>query len=77
MAEAVLDGQRGPSRDVVLLNAGAALYVAGLAESIADGIGRVGEELDSGRARSKLAEVVATSQRIKTETAHAAKAEVA
>jgi anthranilate phosphoribosyltransferase len=77
MAEAVLDGERGPSRDVVLLNAGAALYVAGLAESIADGIGRVGEELDSGRARSKLAEVIATSQRIKTETAHAAKAEVA
>jgi anthranilate phosphoribosyltransferase len=77
MAEAVLEGERGPSRDVVLLNAGAALYVAGLAGSIADGIGRVGEELDSGRARAKLAEVIATSQRIKSDAANAAKAEVA
>jgi anthranilate phosphoribosyltransferase len=69
MSQAVLDGARGPSRDVVLLNAGAALYVAGLAESIADGIGRAAEELDSGRVRSKVAEVIAASQRIKTAVA--------
>ena len=35
--QAVLDGEHGPARDVVLLNAGAALYVAGLADSIAGG----------------------------------------
>jgi anthranilate phosphoribosyltransferase len=71
MSQAVLDGARGPSRDVVLLNAGAALYVAGLAESIADGIVRAGDELDSGRAREKVAQVIAASQRIKTAVAEA------
>lgn len=69
MAEAVLQGERGPSRDVVLLNAGAALYVAGLADSVQSGIARAGEELDSGRARAKVAEVASASQRIKAEAA--------
>jgi anthranilate phosphoribosyltransferase len=78
MAEAVLDGERGPSRDVVLLNAGTAMYVAGLAESVEDGIARTADELDSGRARAKVNEVIAASQRIKAEGAAAApKAEVA
>jgi len=36
----VLDDREGPARDIVLLNAGAALYAAGVAGSIADGIGR-------------------------------------
>src|SRR5438445_2143678 len=62
MAQAVLDGERGPSRDVVLLNAGAALYMAGLADSIDDGIQRVADELDSGRAQSKVKQVAAASQ---------------
>ena len=75
MAEAVLHGERGPSRDVVLLNAGAAMYVAGLADSIEAGIPRAADELDSGRARAKVAQVAAASQRIKAETA--ARAEVA
>ncbi len=75
MAEAVLNGERGPSRDVVLLNAGAALYVAGLADSVQAGIGRAGDELDSGRARRKVAEVASASQRIKAEAA--VRAEVA
>jgi anthranilate phosphoribosyltransferase len=65
MSDAVLAGERGPSRDVVLLNAGAALYMAGLADSIASGIERAADELDSGRARRKVAEVVTASQRIK------------
>ena len=78
MAEAVLDGERGPSRDVVLLNAGTAMYVAGLADSVEDGIARTADELDSGRARAKVTEVIAASQRIKVEgAAAAAKAEVA
>jgi anthranilate phosphoribosyltransferase len=74
MSEGVLDGQRGPSRDVVLLNAGTALYVAGLADSIAAGIGRAADELDSGRARRKIGEVAAASQRIKAEASRPAEA---
>jgi anthranilate phosphoribosyltransferase len=69
--ERVLDGERGPARDVVLLNAGAALYMAGLAETIQDGIQRAADELDSGRTRAKIDAVVAASQRIKLESAPA------
>ncbi|MCA1646010.1 MAG: anthranilate phosphoribosyltransferase [Chloroflexi bacterium] len=76
LAYSVLDGERGPSRDIVLLNAGASLYMAGLADSIHTGIARVADELDSGRARTKVADVAAASQRIKGELA-AAQVEVA
>ncbi|HEY2596360.1 MAG TPA: anthranilate phosphoribosyltransferase [Chloroflexota bacterium] len=69
MSDGVLAGERGPSRDVVLLNAGAALYMAGLADSIASGIERAADELDSGRTRRKITEVAAASQRIKAEAA--------
>jgi anthranilate phosphoribosyltransferase len=69
LANAVLNGERGPARDVVLLNAGTALYVAGLADSIQTGISGAAEALDSGRARSKVAEVASASQRIKAQTA--------
>ena len=72
LAEGVLDGERGPARDIVLLNAGMALYVAGLADSLQDGLERVADELDSGRARAKVKQVAAASQRIKSETAPAA-----
>src|SRR5205085_6980208 len=68
LAQRVLDGERGPARDVVLLNCGMALYVAGLADSIAEGIERVADELDSGRAASKVKQVASASQRIKIET---------
>ena len=49
----------GPARDVVLLNAGFALYVAGLAASLSEGIEQAREALSSGKAREKLAEFVA------------------
>ena len=71
IARAILDGQAGPTRDVVLLNAGAALYVAGLSGSIPAGIQRAATELDSGRVRHKVEQVAAASQRIKTELATA------
>jgi anthranilate phosphoribosyltransferase len=71
LADTVLEGERGPSRDVVLLNAGAALYMAGLADSIRDGILLAADELDSGRARDKIKAVASASQRIKAETAPA------
>ena len=50
----VLDGQAGPARDIVLLNAGATLYAANVAASLPDGIERARKALDSGAARAKL-----------------------
>jgi anthranilate phosphoribosyltransferase len=58
----VLDNQSGPARDIVLLNAGAALYAAGVAESIADGIAKSRAALDAGAAKAKLAELIAATQ---------------
>ena len=47
---AVFDGERGPRRDLVLLNAGAAIYVGGAAAGLEDGVGKAAEAVDSGRA---------------------------
>jgi anthranilate phosphoribosyltransferase len=54
----ILSGrERGPKRDAVLLNAAAALFVAGRAKSLADGWDLAGETIDGGRAAAKLAEL--------------------
>jgi anthranilate phosphoribosyltransferase len=50
----VLDGEKGPCRDVVLLNAGAALVAAGKAEDFKAGIARAETAIDSGAAAEKL-----------------------
>jgi anthranilate phosphoribosyltransferase len=50
----VLQGVRGPCRDVVLLNAGAALHVAGLVADLREGVQLAGEVIDSGQALAKL-----------------------
>jgi anthranilate phosphoribosyltransferase len=71
LARSVLDGEHGAPRDVVLLNAGAAVYMAGLADSIASGIERAADEIDSRRAKAKVEQVAAASQRIKAEQAPA------
>ncbi|NMM86747.1 anthranilate phosphoribosyltransferase [Rhodococcus sp. SRB_17] len=55
----VLQGQPGAASDIVCLNAGAALYAAGVADSIQDGLDRARAALASGAARAKLAELVA------------------
>ncbi len=52
----ILNGAKGPKRDTVLMNAGAGLYIAGKAASIADGIKLAGEIIDSGKALAKLEE---------------------
>jgi len=52
----VLDGNLGPRRDVALINAAAALVVAGRAEDFSDGFSVAAESVDSGRARQKLRE---------------------
>lgn len=54
----VLSGKPGPARDIVLLNAGAAIYVAGLTPSLHNGITTAAEMLDSGKAMQKLQELV-------------------
>jgi len=51
IARSVLDGERGPRRDVVLLNAAAALVVAGRAPDLKQGVQRAAEAIDSGAAR--------------------------
>lgn len=50
----VLDGRRGPASDVVALNAGAAIYAAGLVETLAAGVARAREVIASGEARERL-----------------------
>jgi anthranilate phosphoribosyltransferase len=54
MILAVLNGELGAARDIVLLNAGAAIYVAGLADSLAAGIKKAAEVIDQGLALAKL-----------------------
>jgi anthranilate phosphoribosyltransferase len=56
-----LDNKPGLPLEIVVLNAGAALYVAGVADSIADGIVRAREAIASGAARAKLDQFVATT----------------
>ena len=50
IAISILKGEKGPRRDTVLMNAGAGLYIADKASSIADGIRLAGELIDSGKA---------------------------
>jgi len=58
----VLDNQPGAARDIVTLNAGAALYAANVAASISEGIERARMAIESGAAKAKLAQFVAFSQ---------------
>ncbi len=58
----VLEDQPGPARDIVQLNAGAAIYTAGLADTLADGIKKADEAIASGEARSRLDKLVILSQ---------------
>ncbi|MCP3919995.1 MAG: anthranilate phosphoribosyltransferase [bacterium] len=51
----VLAGEAGALRDATLLNAGAALFIAGVTDDVAGGVARAGEAIDSGAARDKLA----------------------
>ena len=58
----ILDGEHGAPRDVVVLNAGAALFVAGRADSVSVGVKLAGQALDSGAARTTLDRMVEHSQ---------------
>ena len=61
MVRCVLNGDRGPARDVVLLNAGAALFIAGAAVSVEEGIARAAEVVDRGEAKWTLERLVSIS----------------
>ena len=63
MLRGVLDNQPGAARDIVMINAGAALYAANVASSIADGLDRARAAIESGAAKAKLAQFVAFGQR--------------
>ena len=64
ITRAILSGtERGPKRDAVLMNAGAALYLAEKAPSMAEGIKLAGELIDSGKALAALETFVAASNR--------------
>lgn len=57
----VLAGQKGPARDIVVLNAAAALVVADRAESIAKAIGPAEKSIDSGAATTALDKLITVS----------------
>jgi len=64
LIQALLENQPGPARDIVQLNAGAALYVCGLTDSLGAGVTRAGEVIASGEARKKLDELVTVSNKL-------------
>jgi len=59
---AVLDNTPGPALDIVLLNAGAAIYVAGLAPSLDEGVKQARVVIENGSARARLAALIAASR---------------
>lgn len=63
MIRGVLAGNPGPARDIVLLNAGAALYVAGVASDLQDGVDRAAASVDEGKAKATLERLVEISNR--------------
>lgn len=64
MIRSVLDNETGPARDIVMLNAGAAIYACGLAASLKDGVTRAGEVLENGKARTTLEELIRVSNTV-------------
>lgn len=60
----IFKGERGPARDIVLLNAAAALYVGNLVEDIKEGLDKAAQVIDSGAAYEKLNEFVRVSREL-------------
>jgi anthranilate phosphoribosyltransferase len=63
IARGILDGHRGPARDVVLANAALGLYVAGTSPDLESASGKAAEAIDSGRAREALRKLVEFTER--------------
>jgi len=64
MIKDVFSGKPGPARDVVVLNAGAAIYTAGLVDTLATGVARAGEVIDRGLATEKLEALIRVSREV-------------
>ena len=64
---AILNGEKGYKRNAVLMNAGAALYIGGKAESMRDGIKLAEEIIDSGKALQTLNKLIEVSNRPEVE----------
>jgi anthranilate phosphoribosyltransferase len=67
LVRGILDGKTGAHRDIVVLNAGAALFVAGIAHSLEEGVAAAQQAIDSGAAASVLDRLVAASQAAATD----------
>jgi anthranilate phosphoribosyltransferase len=63
ITRSILEGERGPRRDVILLNAGAGLYAADAAANLAEGIDLAARTIDSGAALATLERLIEVSQR--------------
>ncbi len=61
---AVLDNQPGAARDIILLNAGAAIYIAGIAPDMKAGIDRAAEVIADGSARQKLDQLITLTNQL-------------
>jgi len=59
--KSVMDNNDGPAKDIVCLNAGAAIYVAGLAGTLAEGVARAQEVIATGEAKGKIDALVAAT----------------
>ena len=62
IARRILAGEKGPKRDMVLINTAAALYIAGIRGSLRECVELAAQTIDSGRAAAKLAEFAAATQ---------------
>ena len=62
--ESVLNGDQGAARDIVLLNAGAAIYVAGLAATMSEGVQAAAQSIDSGKAKAAMAAYVKATNEV-------------
>lgn len=63
ITRSILNGEKGPKRNAVLMNAGAALYIGGKSETMKDGIALAAELIDSGKARETLDRFIEISNR--------------
>jgi anthranilate phosphoribosyltransferase len=67
LLEAVLANEPGPCRDIVTLNAGVALYAAGVADTPQEGVARAREAIETGRAQAVAQSFIACTQALASE----------
>jgi anthranilate phosphoribosyltransferase len=60
--KSIFNGEPGPARDIVVLNAGAAIYAADIADSLKDGFEQAAAAIDSGAASQKLNALIVSSR---------------